>query len=228
MAGSRLRLWANLGGLVFSVLAVVGVAMLFDGPMDGSPAKMAAWYGSDSHRTMVNVGWVLSGLALFFLVWFVGAAREHVARAERAADGDTAFLSTIVTIGGSVFAAVAFCVIGLADGIKTMSDDTYHHEVYSGVIHAAGDASYIMLVGGGVALAAMIFALTAAIFAFGLAPRWVGWFGVVAGVAAIFSLFFFTMILWLLWVAVASVALFLRERSARATSGRAAAPAPAA
>jgi hypothetical protein len=212
MAG--LRVWANLAGVAFAVLAVVGAALLFDGPTDKSPAEMAAWYGSSSHRSHLNIGWVLVGLAIFFLVWFVGAAREHVARAERAAGGETAFLSTIVTIGGTVFAAVAFCVIGIADGIKTMSDDTYHHEVYSGVIHAANDAGYIMLVGGAVAMATMIFALSAAVLSFGLAPRWLGWFGVVAGVAAIFSIFFFTMLLWLLWVAVASVALFVRARAA--------------
>jgi hypothetical protein len=215
MAG-RVRAWANLGGLAFAVLAVIGVAMLFDGPTEGSPAKMADWYGSSSNRTQLNIGWALAGLALFFLVWFVGAARERIAAAERA-DGESTFLATMVTIGGSVFAAVAFCAIGIAGGIKTMSDDTYHHQVYSGVIHAAGDASYIMLVGGGAGMAAMIFAMAAAILSFGLAPRWVGWFGVVAGVAAIFSLFFFTMILWLLWVAVASVAMFVRARSTAGT-----------
>jgi hypothetical protein len=95
-----------------------------------------------------------------------------------------------------------------------MSDDTYHHQVYSGLIHAAGDASYIILAGSGIAMASMIFAIALAIFAFGLLPRWVGWFGVVAGVAAIFSLFFFTMLVWLLWIAVASVMLYRRSPSA--------------
>lgn len=225
MAG-RLRVWSSLGGVVFAVLAVIGAILLYDGPMGSSPAKMTAWYGSSSHRTQLNVGWVISALALFFLVWFVGALREHVAAGERASGDGSSFLSAIVTIGGSVFAAVALCQIGLADGIKSMSDDTYQHQVYSGVIHAAGDASYMMLVSGGVALATMIFAAAAAIFAFGFAPRWVGWFGVVAGVAAIFSLFFFTMILWLAWIAVASVAMFLRARSA--APSRRPVPAPSA
>jgi hypothetical protein len=94
-----------------------------------------------------------------------------------------------------------------------MSDDTYHHQVYSGLIHAAGDASYIMLAGAGVAMASLIFAISLAIFSFGLLPRWVGWFGVVAGVAAIFSIVFFTMLVWLLWIAVASVMFFVRSRS---------------
>ena len=106
-----------------------------------------------------------------------------------------------------------------------MSDDTYHHQVYSGVIHAAGDASYVMLASGGAALSAMIFAISAAILSFGFLPRWLGWFGVVAGVAALFSIIFFPMFIWLLWIAVTSVMLFLRARSPVPAERRTAAPA---
>ena len=94
-----------------------------------------------------------------------------------------------------------------------MSDDTYQHQVYSGVIHAANDATYIMVVTGGAAMAALIFATAIAVRRYGILPRWVSWFGYVAGVAAILSVIFFTMLLWLLWIAVASVALFLAARS---------------
>jgi hypothetical protein len=210
----RLRAWSSLGGIAFTVLAVVGAILLYDGPSDSSPAKMTAWYSSSSHRAHINIGWVLAGLALLCLIWFIAGVRERVAVAEQATTPGASFLSTLITIGGTAFVAAGVCQIGIAAGIKTMSDDTYHHEVYSGVIHAAGDASYIILAGSGVAIASMIFAVTLAIFSFGLLPRWVGWFGVVAGVAAIFSLFFFTMLLWLLWIAVASVLLYVRSGSA--------------
>jgi hypothetical protein len=207
---SRLRAWSSLGGVAFTVLAVIGAVLLYDGPQASSPAKMTAWYSSGSHRTHINIGWVLSGLALLFLIWFVAGVRERVAVAEQAAAPGGSFLTTLITMGGTVFVAAGLCQIGIADGIKTMSDDTYHHQVYSGLIHAAGDASYIILAGSGVAMASMIFAIALAIFAYGLLPRWVGWFGVVAGVAAIFSLFFFTMLVWLLWIAVASLLLYRR------------------
>jgi hypothetical protein len=214
----RLRAWSSLGGIAFSVLVVIGAIFLFDGPSDSSPAKMTAWYSSGSHRSHINIGWVLAGLGLLCLIWFVAGVRERIAVAEIADRPGASFLSTVVTIGGTAFVAAGVCLIGIADGIKTMSDDTYHHQVYSGLIHAAGDASYIVLAGSGVAMASMIFAISLAIFAFGLLPRWVGWFGVVAGVAAIFSLFFFTMLVWLLWIAVASVMLFVRSRSAVGSS----------
>jgi hypothetical protein len=214
----RLRAWSSLAGIAFVVLAVIGAVFLYDGPQGSSPAKMAAWYGSGSNRTHINIGWVLTGLALLCLIWFVAAVRERVAAAEQAQAPGASFLSGLVTIGGTAFVAAGVCQIGIASGIKTMSDDTYHHQVYSGLIHAAGDASYIILAGSGVAMASLIFAVALATLSFGLLPRWVGWFGVVAGVAAIFSLFFFTMLVWLLWIAVTSVVLYVRAPAA--TSAR--------
>jgi hypothetical protein len=214
----RLRAWSSLAGIAFVVLAVIGAVFLYDGPQGSSPAKMAAWYGSGSNRTHINIGWVLTGLALLCLIWFVAAVRDRVAAAEQAEARGASFLSGLVTIGGTAFVAAGVCQIGIASGIKTMSDDTYHHQVYSGLIHAAGDASYIILAGSGVAMASLIFAVALATLNFGLLPRWVGWFGVVAGVAAIFSLFFFTMLVWLLWIAVTSVVLYMRAPAA--TSAR--------
>jgi hypothetical protein len=220
MGGRALRVWASLGGVVFVVLAVIGSIFLFDGPSDSSALKMAAYYGKSSHRNETHLGWVLTGLGLFSLVWFVAAVRERVVASERASAGGT-LLSTVVLVGGTVYIALAMATVAISDGIKTMSDDTYHHQVYSGIIHAASDAGYLLVVTGAVGMAALIFAVSAAILGLGILPRWMGWCGIVAGIAAIFSLFFFTMLLWLLWVAVVSVALFLRSRAEVAT------PAPA-
>jgi hypothetical protein len=118
-----------------------------------------------------------------------------------------------VALGGGVFAAAAVVVVGSTDGLKTMSDDTYRHTVYSGVIHGAGDASYMMLVtAGGVGLAVMIFAVSAWILSAHALPRWLGYFGLFAGLCALVSLFFFTMLVWLLWLAVTSIVLFAASR----------------
>ena len=216
MANSGLRLWSSLAGLVFVVLAVVGSLLLFDGPSDSSPAKMTAWYQSSSNRAHVNIGWILTGLGLFALIWFVTALRERVRESEQAAPEQGTFLSTVVLVGGTVYIALAMAGIALSDGIKTMSDDTYQHQVYSGVIHAASDAGYLLVTTGGAAMGALIFATSIAIRRYAILPRWVSWFGFFAGVCAIASIIFFTMLLWLLWVAVASVTLFLASRPAAA------------
>src|SRR5262245_26309560 len=180
MAGRGLRVWASLGGLVFVVLAVVGSALIFDGPSDSSPAKMAAWYGNSSNRTHIHIGWILTGLGLFSLIWFVAAVRERVRESELAAPEEGTFLSTVVLVGGTVYVAVAMAGIAVTDGIRTMSDDTYKHQVYSGVIHAAGDASYLLVVTAGVAMATLIFAASIAMRRFELVPRWISWFGFAA------------------------------------------------
>ena len=224
MAGRGLRVWASLGGLVFVVLAVLGSLLIFDGPSDSSPAKMTAWYGSSSNRDHINLGWILTGLGLFALIWFVAALRERVRASEQASPEQGTFLSTIIITGGTAFVAVAMAAVALTDGIKTMSDDTYQHQVYSGVVHGANDATYLMVVTGGAALAALIFATSVAVRRYAILPRWVSWFGFVAGVAAIFSIVFFTMIVWLLWIAIASVVLFLRSRET--APAREPAPAP--
>ena len=213
MASRGLRLWSSLGGLVFVVLTVVGSLLIFDGPSDSSQAKMAAYYGSDSNRWHINLGWILTGLGLFSLIWFVAAVRERIRESEAAEQAQGNLLSTIALVGGTVYIAVAMAAIALEDGVKTMSDDTYNHQVYSGVIHAANDATYIMVVTGGAALAALIFAVSIAVRRYAILPAWIGWFGFVAGVAAILSVMFFTMLVWLLWIAAASVALFLAVRS---------------
>jgi hypothetical protein len=218
--------WSSLSGLVFVVLAVVGSLLLFDGPSDLSPAKMTAYYQSGSHRAHIHIGWILTGLALFSLIWFVAALRERVRAGEEASPERGTFLSTVVLVGGTVYIAVAMAGIAVADGIKTMSDDTYRHHVYSGVIHAASDAAYILIVTGGAAMAALIFAASVAARRFEILPRWVSWFGYAAGVAAIFSVIFFTMLFWLLWIAVASVSLYLATRSEAGTPARKAEPLP--
>ena len=157
----------------------------------------------------------------------MAALRERIRASELAAPEEGTILSTIVLVGGTVYIAVAMAAIALADGVKTMSDDTYQHRVYSGVIHAANDATYIMVVTGGAAMAALIFATAIAARRFAILPGWVGWLGFAAGVAAILSVIFFTMLFWLLWLAVASIALFRAARSDTAASPRTA-PAPTA
>jgi hypothetical protein len=226
MAGRGMRVWASLSGLVFVVLAVIGSLLLFDGPADSSPAKMTAYYSSSSHRDHFNIGWILTGLGLFSLIWFVAALRERVRASELEAPEQGTFFSTVVLAGGTIYIAVAMAGVALADGIKTMSDDTYHHRVYSGIIHAANDATYLMVVTGGAAMGALIFATSVAIRRYGILPSWISWFGYAAGVAAIASIIFFTMLFWMLWVAVVSVALFLRSRTEASPAPRSA-PAPA-
>ena len=212
MNNSRaLRVWCSLCGLAFVVLFVIGSALIFDGPNgDEPPAKYVSFFGDSGNRDKINIGWILAGLGVFFFLWFVAALRETVREATSAAGED--ILGFLVTIGGTAYGAVTLVTLGEAAGVRTMSDDTFQHEVFPGIIHANGDGTYIAHATGTAALAAMIFGFSITVLATRTLPRWIGWFGLVAGVAALVSIVFFTMVVWLLWIAVTSVVLFLAAR----------------
>ena len=97
--------WAVLGGAVYVVLFVVGVIIFFSGAAGGDdpPAKVIAWYSDSGHRDRVNVGWLIAGLGVFFFLWFLAALR----RAVSAVDTE-GILTTLVVVGGGIYAALAW------------------------------------------------------------------------------------------------------------------------
>jgi hypothetical protein len=202
--------WAALGGVLYVVLFVIGTILLFNGApsSDSAPAKVIQWYSDSSHRDRINTAWILIGLAVFFLLWFIGALR----RAVSAVDGE-GILTAVVGIGGGVYIALAFASVALNDAIRTMSDDTYQHRVFPELIHAAGDVTWVMHATGAAGLGAMIIAASLAFMWGGVWPSWAGWLGVVAGVLSLASVAFLPQFLYLLWILVVSLWLVRRPSS---------------
>lgn len=200
---------AGLGGILYVALFIAGSVVAFSGVPDGDdpPAKYISYYGDSGHRDKIGLGWILVVLGVFFFLWFLGALREALRRIDR--DG---FYASLAAIGGAVYAALALAAIAVNMGIRTMNDDTYQHQVYPDLIHAANDVGYVLHATGGAGAGAMIFAATlAAMRARRIAP-WLGWLGLLAGLGALASIAFIPQILLALWIVVASVAL-LRFRA---------------
>jgi hypothetical protein len=212
MASTRssagLARWGALGGILYVVLFVIGTILLFDGAPDGdaSPAKVIAYYSDSGHRDKISVGWVLSGLGVFFFLWFLSSLRRTVRRHE----GDDGFLTALTTIGGVVYASLAFAALAVNMGIRTMSDDTFNHQVFPGLIHAANDASYVLHATGGAGASAMIIAASLAAMRARAVPSWAGWLGIVAGILALASIVFFPQAAIAIWILVVSGGLFVR------------------
>jgi hypothetical protein len=202
--------WAVLGGALYVVLFVIGTILLFSGTpsASGAPAKVIQWYSDSGHRNRINIGWLLIGLSLFFLVWFVGALR----RAVSLVDGE-GILTGVVGMGGGIYVAVAAASVALSDGIRTMSDDTYQHRVFPELIHAADDVGWVMHATGALGLAAMIIAASLAFMWGGTWPSWAGWLGVVVGILSLASVVFFPQFLFLLWILVVSLWMSLHTRT---------------
>ena len=202
--------WAVLGGVLYVILFVIGTIVTFSGAPSGdaAPAKVIQWYSDSGHRDRIHIGWILIGLAVFFLLWFIGALR----RAVSAVDGE-GILTGVVSLGGGIYAALALASVALSDGIRTMSDDTYQHRVFPELIDAAGDATWVMHATGAAALGVMIIAASLAFMWGAVWPSWAGWLGVVVGILALASIAFFPQFLFLLWILVVSLWMFLRHNS---------------
>jgi hypothetical protein len=203
---SGLARWATLGGVAYVLLFIVGVIVMDSGApdFDAPPAEVIKYYGDSGNRDQIALGWGLILLSVFGFLWFLGALRQFVRRID--AEG---LLTTLVTVGGAVYASLTLAGAGLQAGILTMSDDTYRDQVFPGLIHAARDASYVIHSSGGVGAAVFIVGASLAASRARLVPGWAGVVGVIIGVLAIASIFFFPQILIAIWILVASVLLFM-------------------
>jgi hypothetical protein len=197
--------WSGLGGIAFLILFVAGGALAFGGTPDGDaiPSKTIAYFGDSGHRDKISFGWLATILAVFAFLWFVASLRQTL----RSIDDD-GILTSVITIGGTVYAALALASTALWTAVATMSDDTYRHAVYPGIIHAANDAGYVIHASGGVAIGAMMIASSLAASKGGLIPNWACVIGVIFGVLALLMIFFLPLFTTAIWILVVSVLLF--------------------
>jgi hypothetical protein len=212
-----LERWAGLGGVLYAVLFVVGAIVTFSGQpdTDSAPAKIIRYYSDSGHRDKIGFGWAIVMLGVFFLIWFLGALRQLLRRID-----DDGFLTSLATIGGAIYATTTLVGFSLNMAIKTMSDDTFHHQVYPSIIHAGDDASYIIHASGGIGAGTLMIAASLAALRAGRIPAWAGWVGIVFGILALFSIVFLPQFLVAIWFIVAGVLVFM-------SSGATASPPPA-
>jgi hypothetical protein len=198
--------WAGLGGVAYVVLFIVGIILAVGGQPDtnSDPETIQRYYADAGHRDRVSFGWILIVLGLFFFLWFLSSLRQTLRRF----DGD-GFLTTLASIGGVVYAALALAAIAINHALKTMSDDTYRKTVYPELIHAADDTWYVLHATGGIGASAMMIAASLAALRARAVPTWLGWIGVVAGILAIASIAFLPQFLIALWLVVAGILLFV-------------------
>ncbi len=206
-----LERWAGLGGVAYVVLFIAGVILAVGGGQpdsDAAPDVISAYYRDSGHRDRINVGWILVVLAIFFFLWFLSSLRQTLRRLE--GDG---FLTTLATIGGTIYATLALAAISVDVAIRTMSDDTFQDTVYPDLIHAAGDLGYVLHSSGAIGAGSMMIAASLVALRARVVPAWAGRVGVVAGVLALGSIFFFPQFLIAVWLLVVGILLF------RATPG---------
>ena len=194
-----------LGGLAYVVLFVVGIILETGGAPGGDdpPAKVIAYYADSGHRDKVLLGWLVVMFGVFALIWFLAALRRLLLQIDPVGQ-----LTWVAAVGGTIYATTTLVGVSLEAAIFTMSDDTYHHQVYPSLIHAANDVSYTIHAAGGIGVGSLMIAASLAAMRATLIGRALGIVGVVLGVLALFSGFFFPLFGIALWLIVASIALF--------------------
>jgi hypothetical protein len=205
---STLERVSLLGGAVFVVLLVVGSIVTFSGQVGGDnpPERVAAYWSDSGHRSKSHVGWILVCLGILAFLWFVAALRRRVQ--DHDPDG---MLGGLVGIGGTVYAVCTLVGFSLEEAIKTMSDDTFHRQVFPELIHAADDAGWVIHAAGGVGIATLIIAASIAARQAGRIPSWLSIVSIVIGVISLALIVFFPIFLMLLWVLVTSIAMYVRS-----------------
>ena len=206
--------WAALGGVAYVVLFVVGMVRRTPAPDTSSaPAKVIASTPTPgtatgslrlAHRRPRRVP--------------VPLVPERPAAGGSAARSRRRFPDGPATIGGVVYATLTLAALAVETGIRTMSDDTYHHTVYPGLIHAADDVSWVLHASGGAGLAAMIVAASLAALRVRAVPTWAGWLGIVVGILSLGLIAFFPWFLAAIWILVVSIGMFVRAGRGPATA----------
>jgi hypothetical protein len=153
-------------------------------------------------------------LGLFGMIWFLASLRASVASFD-----DTDLLTQLVLIGGIIYVSLTSVAISLDSAVLTMSDDTYRHTVYPGLIHAANDAFWIINAAGFIGVSTMIIASAVAALRAKVVRPWIGWLGVVVGIISIAGIVGIPQLIAGVWLIVVSIALFRPGRGRPAETG---------
>jgi len=222
VSGSRWERIAAAGGAIFAVLLIAGLAMqsIAVGAVENeSRAEVVARFSDNGNELWVEVGGLLVGFAVVFVLMFLASLRVSL----RSAEGETAVFSTAAVAGGALMAT--FLAAATAINVAAFSSYDYYdaYEVPPDTVLLLQSVFFYLqgfaLVGGGVLVGATsLVALKARLF-----PKWLAIAGLALAAVCTFgtwALFVFVPLpLLVLWILVVSVLLVVRERRALATSG---------
>jgi hypothetical protein len=196
----RWKRLAPLTGVALVVLLVAGGGLMGTEPRSNAgAAKVIAFY--HSHRSRVELSAYLTGLSVFFGLFFYGLLRDHLGRA---ADG--------ARLAATGFAgAVTFAIAGVLSAGTQLALADVPGQLGPGAAQALNvlenDLSLFAL-GAGIAVLLMAFGL--AILRGAQLPMWLGWMAIAFAIVALLPVRFFSLPLIGIWTLVASVILYRR------------------
>jgi hypothetical protein len=207
-----------LTGVVFVALLIITSALSGSLPdSKASATKVLSYYSS--HSTKIAVAAYITGLSLFFGLFFYASLRDHLSR------GDEARRLAATAFGGAVLFAVGG---GVSAGTQLTLAEA------PGVFSPGAAQALNLLVNNlgqfalGAGIAVLMMAAGIAILRTGLLPVWLGRVAIVIAVVALTPAAFGAFLAAGLWTLIVSVILFRRQEELSASaSGAALESAPA-
>ncbi len=191
---------APLTGVIAVVLAVIaGIVAGAEPPDADAPADEVVAFYVDEDSSLI-AGSILTAYAALFLVFFAGALRVALRRAE-AQGGLSAFAlagGVIMALGTLIFAGLDFTLADTAGSLDPAAAQA---------LHAISEQLFFPLAIG---LATLFLASGIAIVRGAALPAWLGWVAIVIGIVALTPAAFFAFLLAGIWILVVSIWLAAR------------------
>jgi hypothetical protein len=219
---SKFARWADLAGIAFVVLFVVGVNMTFGPQPDfkkhDSPTVVASKvfdsYSTGGKRALMIVGAYVLVLSALALIWFVFGLRARMVAAGSPPGGGPGLVFGFAVVGASVIVVSALALAAVA-GSYTFGNEPLPTNADSiRVINDFGTG--ILLVGFGLASAAIIAVVTAAAWRSALLPRWLTYAGILGVLGGILAVAFLPLALVALWFLAVAITGLMRPRTTNA------------
>jgi hypothetical protein len=196
--------WSPLAGVAYVILFLVALGVSGDGPGD-TPEEVTRYFADDGNRSAeFFVFFLLIAAALAFL-WFLGALRGVLVRAER----DPARW-TALAFGGGVASAtllMASASLFLARAGAASQDEFAFDPATANMFT---NAAYALLVCSTMSAAILVLATSIIGLRTSVLPRWTALAGFVVAAVLLFAVLFVPIFVWLAWVLAVSIVLILR------------------
>jgi hypothetical protein len=208
----RWQRWSPLAGVAFALFVLAALGVSGSGPGD-TPEEVADWYADEGNRgAAFFVFFLLTGAALTFL-WFLGALRGMLVRAE----GDPARWTALAYGAGVASATLLLAAASLyVTPAATAGQEEFPFD--PSTANAFANAGFALLVCSTMTASLVVLATSIVGGRTGLLPTWLALAGFVVAPLLLFTIFFLPLFAWLVWVL--AVSLVLLVRAARVTGWR--------
>ena len=162
---------AAAAGIVYSVLAVVSLAIMRQVPEPATQAEWSAWIGDATHRRMLVLALALASVAAVAFLWFVAVVRRRVG------DREDRFFATVFLGSALVNVAIWLVAVSVIAGLALAHDPEVAALGVDGARYARGFASALLLVAAP-RIQAVFVASTSTIFLrTRIVPNWLAYLG---------------------------------------------------